>query len=363
MDTELGVTQCFISYVHNDNDTFGKVAERLKSDLSSMYAAHTGRRLEIFLDRESIGWGSNWAQEIRRGVENATIMIPLITLRYFQSESCRSELLTFYSNAQQLGVTELIAPIILAGADKVSSDSSSDEMKLIASLQYIDIEEAWVEGYESPQWRRALHKMVLSIEKALLRAETSLLKDSVDDLAKDRTGSDSKASSVVADATEMISAVLEVESLANDATASLGVLRDQVEKATKAIESAPDPKKKQRVLIASAASMRAPAEDYQAKSQAFEESVVHLDGQIRAFFAELGAISIAAAQGTLTDLRKNLRYVEKAEEAKESIEGFIESVKYASAMNVSVRKAVEPALRGATATRNALTMMAKWADL
>ena len=55
------ITDCFLSYEREDNEDLGGIADRIRADLSGLYAAHTGKSLRIFIDRESIGWGQDWA--------------------------------------------------------------------------------------------------------------------------------------------------------------------------------------------------------------------------------------------------------------------------------------------------------------
>lgn len=73
----------FISYTRADNETFGQVVNRLKADLTGQFQAQTGRTLELFLDRDSIGWGEDWRQTIRTSVQAATVFIPVVTMRFF----------------------------------------------------------------------------------------------------------------------------------------------------------------------------------------------------------------------------------------------------------------------------------------
>jgi hypothetical protein len=161
--TEPNPSQGFLSYVRNDNRDFNEVVDRLKADIGGRFHAQTGRALNLFVDRDSIGWGEDWRQRIRESVQVATVFIPVVTMRYFTSDGCREELLLFHSNAKQLGVTDLILPIILAGADQLSADDEREEVQLIESLNYKSIESAWVAGYDSPEWRRIVHEMVTEL--------------------------------------------------------------------------------------------------------------------------------------------------------------------------------------------------------
>ena len=53
--------RCFLSYAHDDEASLGFVQE-FKSSLQHFAYADSGRRVEIFLDWESIGWGKTGAK-------------------------------------------------------------------------------------------------------------------------------------------------------------------------------------------------------------------------------------------------------------------------------------------------------------
>ncbi len=77
-----------------------------------------------------------------------------MTMRYFNSDACRGELLAFHSNAKQMGVTDLLLPIILTGANQITADDQREEVRLIEALNHKNIEQAWIAGYDFPEWRR-----------------------------------------------------------------------------------------------------------------------------------------------------------------------------------------------------------------
>lgn len=130
------VTDCFLSYKREDNEDLGGVVDRIRADLSGWYAAHTGKSLRVFIDRESIGWGEDWRQKIRESVERATVFVPAVSMRYFTSQNRREELMSFYNNAEQLGVTELLLPIVLMGEDQIRADDPREEVRLIERVNH-----------------------------------------------------------------------------------------------------------------------------------------------------------------------------------------------------------------------------------
>lgn len=152
--------RAFCSYTHEDNITFSRAIEYLVEDLRSLHEAETGRTLEIFLDRTSIGWGGDIRSAVSDSVENATFFVPVITARYFQSSWCRDELLSFYGKCQALGVTELILPVVLAGKSKINEDSEDEVIRIVARVRYIDWTSTWVEGRGSAAWNVGVRELV-----------------------------------------------------------------------------------------------------------------------------------------------------------------------------------------------------------
>src|SRR3546814_1176065 len=108
MPSEAGVAaKGFMSYVRRDNEVHNEVVDELKHVLEGRFHAATGRELEIFVDRDSIGWGADWRASIRESVQTATFFIPVITMRYFESEACREELLAFHEYTRDRKSTRL----------------------------------------------------------------------------------------------------------------------------------------------------------------------------------------------------------------------------------------------------------------
>ncbi|MEV4805742.1 TIR domain-containing protein [Nonomuraea sp. NPDC049421] len=168
-------SKIFCSYRRADNDTiFRDTVDHLVADMKSLHEAETGRTLEIFFDREELGWGDDFREVIDRAVQEATFFMPIVTARYFDSEWCRHEFLTFYRKARILGVTELILPIVLAGASFVRTDSSDKVASTIAAIQHADWSNLWQEGRGSAAWRSAVTELVRRIVDLRALVETQL---------------------------------------------------------------------------------------------------------------------------------------------------------------------------------------------
>lgn len=161
---------CFLSYVHSDDAILG-VVEDFKTSLESFAHSDRGRRLEVFLDRQSIGWGDDWQEKIREGVSGAMIFMPLLTRRYFESTACREELLAFHNGADELSATELLLPVVMLGRSFIRVDSDDHVVHIVASHQYRNLQEAVLAGPGTAEWRRALLGLANDLVDAVERVE------------------------------------------------------------------------------------------------------------------------------------------------------------------------------------------------
>lgn len=164
---------CFISYCPEDDETFDFVVARLRHAITGMFEAHTGDPLAVFVDRDEIEWGQRTRDETSRAISNATLFVPIITMRYFKSDRCQ-ELIEFNAVAKEHGVTGLILPLILMGAETIQPNHPWPEVQLIDKLNYKSIESAWRDGYESPAWKRAMIDIVKGLSAALTQVQPLL---------------------------------------------------------------------------------------------------------------------------------------------------------------------------------------------
>ncbi|UOX84719.1 toll/interleukin-1 receptor domain-containing protein [Amycolatopsis sp. FBCC-B4732] len=166
--------QCFLSFTHADDGLLNFVTP-LKASIEQFCAAAHGRKIEIFVDRESIGWGEDWRAKIQDGLDAAMVLIPAVTMNYFyNSSACREELTAFYAKANELGLTQLILPLIILGRDLITENSDDANVRIIEKLQHIDIEEAVLAGSGTTAWRRTMAAVAKKLIKAIQSAENQL---------------------------------------------------------------------------------------------------------------------------------------------------------------------------------------------
>ncbi len=168
--------QCFLSFTHED-DSFLNFVTPLKSSLEKFCASAHGRKIEVFVDRESIGWGEDWRTKIQDGLNAAMVFIPAISMNYFyESSACREELTAFYAKANELGLTQLILPLIVLGHELITEQSDDANIRIIEKLQYVDIKQAVLAGAGTAEWRRTMDLVADRLIKAIRSAEATLEK-------------------------------------------------------------------------------------------------------------------------------------------------------------------------------------------
>jgi TIR domain-containing protein len=107
----------FWSYARFDNkhdhDTLVRLWERIKGEVR----AHSGLEFEVFMDQDGLKVGQHWEGELRTALQRAKVLIPIVSPSYFKSKSCYKEYKVFKEREEDLGFTDLIAPIYYLTSD------------------------------------------------------------------------------------------------------------------------------------------------------------------------------------------------------------------------------------------------------
>ena len=93
----------FWSYVHKDDEAEGERISKLAKDVVNEYELLAGDTIELFLDKDGIGWGDEWRKKIDDHLESVEFFVPVMTPRYFKSPECRLELNQFVRSASKCG--------------------------------------------------------------------------------------------------------------------------------------------------------------------------------------------------------------------------------------------------------------------
>jgi hypothetical protein len=370
VDVESPPIHAFLSYAHSDDNEFEIVAP-LVNKLTAFVRAKSGRALEIFVDRESIGWGTDWRESISGSVENATIFIPLLTANYLDSAACREEFLAFHSKAEVLGVTDLLLPILVFKSS-LFKEGATDEIAQIAErLQYKCIEDAVLAGFQSPEWLRTTRDLSEALLAALASAEASLLEKAPPPSATSRpSGTDLKSDREVAiGASGLAEIMAEMEKSIdqmNTAAESLAPALESFGSVPVLIGDLPaEPTAKQVTVwtLHLAQEFKAPAQALEIGGRQLFEATKSLDEtfvklkQLRDF-VEVPEVAdnLEAGRKSLVDSFGDLR------EVAGTMAELLQNMKPAEVLSVPLRKALQPARRGLTAVSDSLNLIESWQE-
>ncbi|MEV6555637.1 TIR domain-containing protein [Nocardia sp. NPDC051756] len=160
----VAALSAFWSYSRDDDECTDGHIVKLSKQIGREFKLINGNPLEIFIDRESIEWGEEWAKRIDDSIHNTTLFIPIITPSYLRSSACRYEFLTFWSKSRSAGLVDLMLPIVYT--EMGMEDGSGDEiLTIVSSLQcqfWFDIR---LEDESSSIYKRAIHKLAERIKK------------------------------------------------------------------------------------------------------------------------------------------------------------------------------------------------------
>lgn len=351
-----------MSYRRADNTAFRDVVDQLKSDLSGRFEAETGRQLRIFVDRDDIGWGEDWRQKIFDSIKQATFLIPIITMRYFDSDACREEFIAFYEDAKRIGVTDLIMPIVLAGGSRITADSTSEEMRIVHGLQHISIENAFIEGFDSPQWNRLIGRMVRELSSAVTKAESKLVDRESRSAASSDTVSDGEQASdgEFADLFELQSRMEGMQeafvAVGQDFEAVMDVLNPLLNDSLTDLSS---PAQRIRVLGAANA-LREPATVFAKSASALEERVAGIDSGIRLVLDEFSSMETPQARELLGSLATAGNRSSDYEQVLATMPTISDGLRMLGMTNINMRKAIQPVKRGFQSLQRTAEIVDGW---
>jgi hypothetical protein len=192
----------FWSYAHEDNKLDGGNILELARLIKEEYNLLSGEPLELFIDRDGIAWGEEWRKRIDSSLVQTTFFIPIITPRYFQRPECRRELLEFIAKAKDLGVEELVLPILYVETPGLSPDSPDQAVALVARTQYVDWRNARLMNTGSREYRSEVHILASRLLEIADHVASNQLGQGLD------TGSGESEDEGIVDTVEKVNALL-----------------------------------------------------------------------------------------------------------------------------------------------------------
>jgi TIR domain len=123
-----------MSYARFDDEHDGGALSSLREELSAEAHPRTGVLLPIFQDVEGIRWGDDWETEITRAVNDASMLIPVVTPSFLTRDWCRREVFFFDRGARRQGV-RLIFPLYYIQAPEFEDIDAQRSDEVIRILQ------------------------------------------------------------------------------------------------------------------------------------------------------------------------------------------------------------------------------------
>ena len=168
----MGNFQGFWSYVHADYQADGGRIIRLARDVADQFEMLTGEKVDLFLDKDAIGWGHDWRNKIDESLASIAFFIPVMTPRYFMSPECRRELQFFARRATSLGVKELVLPLLYVDVPSIHDEAPPDDLvALVQTFQREDWQPLRFVDVTSEGYRKGVARLAGRLVEANKRAE------------------------------------------------------------------------------------------------------------------------------------------------------------------------------------------------
>lgn len=345
----MSISNGFWSYVHLDDDAEGGRIAGLARDVKRQYELLTGESLTLFLDRDALKWGDDWRAEIGASLSHVAFFVPVLTPRYFMSVECRRELQFFARRATDLGVKELVLPILYADfSGSTAADPGDDLLELARKFQWEDWRELRFEEPSSAPYRRAVSRLADRLVQANRQAEEAVPPASVTpqrvdlaSVADDEPG----FLDTLSDAERSLESISDV--LAK-LTASIGTVGTLASETTAELSRAGQNKAGFAVRLAIsqrlATRLAAPVEDIHLLSDDYSSHLYNVDMGFRILIARGSeeALANADTKRPVCEFFSSVRYLyDRASESMVALQGLSDSTRASE----SVARSFRPPLR------------------
>ncbi len=285
-------------------------------------------------------------------------------MRYFSSEQCMEELVAFHAAAQKRGLAGLILPIVLMGTEQIKSDHPQPEVQLIESLNYISIEDAYVAGYDSPEWLAVIKRIVGELQTSLTGAEERLSSLSPS-LVPAPDGESSTDDDDSVDALAFFAATEQIQEEVESYVETFGEFFGAFEGALDGRDvSSLTPGQMNAFLLRASESIKEPALNLESKGERLIQAVSEADASLRYLFREAEDIDDTSMRDALNSIRESAKgQAIEMQEMEQQFEGMLQVLKMLALMNSRFRRSVQPATRSVQALRLAMSTMFSWGEL
>jgi len=246
------------------------------------------------------------------------------------------------------------------GRSSISAEDSREEVRIVERLNYVSLEEAYLAGYDSTEWRRTVSRLATQLSSALQHAEERLLPTETVTGSDAGTAHESASIEVETDLAELGAQVEAVEVR----------LRAAIDAAESFAEAAGDAftgdfdtltaAQMRTVLLQMGERLREPSTQLELAARDAYTATSAIDAHIRSIVAQLGP-------GPLTDeLRGTLATLGDPRDFDETLKAMREAamlIRQFSVISVAVRKATRPAITGINDLIRTIETVQAWPTL
>ena len=369
--TEVPAWDGFWSYVHADDEAeIGRIT-RLAKDVRSHYELLTGETINLFLDKSTLEWGDQWRKKIDEGLGSVAFFIAVLTPRYFMSTECRRELQSFARMASQLGIKELVLPLLYADVEALSDNDSNDDLvTLINQYQREDWRDIRFEDVDSKPYRKAVAALAQRLYAANRKAESINIVEVSDRVFKPADEEDN-------DSLGILDRLAEWEKISPVLTETLNKVSSEIEKVGNIMQFANDEINSRasqgqtfqhRLIITRQAAERlqSPSEELLALSNKYTSQLHSFDDGIRALIELIDSESYQQEDDVtaICELFRSLRNLSAtAREGIGSTQGMIVSMAPLEKMSRDLRSPLRGLRKGLTLLIEGIEITETWVSL
>lgn len=121
------MTAVLLCHNPDDDEAEGGAITRFRAMVEERARFVTGRpELEVVTDRTWVSWHTRWRQELDGSSDECTLLLAVVTPRWFSDAGCRRELERFRRREQASGRTDLVLGVLWYPADQLEEAAGGD---------------------------------------------------------------------------------------------------------------------------------------------------------------------------------------------------------------------------------------------
>jgi hypothetical protein len=260
-------------------------------------------------------------------------------------------------------------PIVITGADNIRADDPREEVRIIEARNYENLQSAWLAGYDSAEWRTAMFTMAQKLDASLIGAEARLASREQGPQEDDDGSSIGEPPEIPGGSGGEVDA-LQLQERMEEFAAQLGRIQGVLERfaeiATSELGGNVDfsnlPRKQQMTTLIRLSEAIGPvSQELGEEGRNLKDEAVSLDAELRSFFEELKGISsdLVDPQALVGDAST----FSGIAEVMSAMNQLVDMLKVAALMNVSLRRALRPAIDGIRSINMAASIFQSWSNL